>query len=131
MVQVANTGDEDICIKPRTRNGIVSKCDVEHSNSSIGFNHTGSVEEIFIQLCEVPEVASLDEHFDLPDDIYQLDCSENEKTLITALFQKYSDAFSRNDDDIGCTSTIQHRICLTDDKPVSQQYRRIPLAQYD
>jgi transposase InsO family protein len=131
MVRVANIGDEDIFIKPRTRIGTVSKCDVEHGNSSIGFNRTGSVEEIFIQQCKVSEVASLDENFDLPDDIYQLDCSEQEKTLITALFRKYSDVFSRNDDDIGCTSTIQHRIRLTDEKPVSQQYRRIPPAQYE
>jgi hypothetical protein len=86
MVRVANIGDEDIFIKPRTRIGTVSICDVEHDNSCIRFNRTGSVEEIFIQQCEVSEVTSLDEKFDLPDDIYQLECSEHEKKLITALF---------------------------------------------
>lgn len=100
--------------------GTVSKCDVENKNSSIGFNRVGSV-----------EISSSDDEFTLPEDVYQLDCSEKDKALITSLFRKYSDVFSKNDDDIGCTDTVQHRIRLTDNAPVSQQYRRIPPSQFE
>lgn len=129
--RVANIGDEDIYVKPRTMIGTVSKCDVENKNSSIGFNRVGSVEEVFIQKCEVYEISSSDDEFTLPEDIHQLDCSDKDKALITSLFRKYSDVFSKNDDDIGCTDTVQHRIRLTDNAPVSQQYRRIPPSQFE
>jgi hypothetical protein len=46
-------------------------------------------------------------------------------------FRKYSDVFLQNDNDIGCTNTIQHYIRLTDDKPISQLYCRIFPSQYE
>lgn len=69
--------------------------------------------------------------FDLPEDIFQLDCSEEEKSLITSLFRKHREVFSKDDDDIGCTSTVTHQIRLTDNKPIAQQYRRIPPSQFE
>jgi hypothetical protein len=47
---------------------------------------------------------------------------ENFKKLI----QKYSDVFSYEETDIGCTDTIKHEIHLTDDDPIVQADRRIP-----
>ena len=41
MVCAANIGDEDFYIKPRTRIGTVSKCEIEHSESDIDFNRIG------------------------------------------------------------------------------------------
>jgi hypothetical protein len=48
----------------------VVKCKVDHENSHISFNGTGSVDKIFIQSCEDSEAASLD---DFSDHNYQLD----------------------------------------------------------
>lgn len=53
---------------------------------AFGFNRVGSVEEVFIQKCEGYEISFSDEEFALPEDIYQLDCSDKDKALITSLF---------------------------------------------
>ena len=42
------------------------------------------------------------------------------------LFKKHKDVFSAKGEQLGCTSTIQHKIVTTDDVPVRQPYRRIP-----
>lgn len=86
--------------------GIVLKCDVENKNLSIGFNCVGSVEEVFVQKCEVYEIFFSDDDFMLLEDIYQFDCSEKDKVLIIFFFWKYSDVFFKNDDDIGCIDIV-------------------------
>lgn len=50
---------------------------------------------------------------------------------ILNLIDKYSHVFSQNEDDIGQTSTLKHRILTTDELPVRQPYRRIPPSQLD
>lgn len=112
--------------------GTVSFCDVEGDNSDIGFNRVGNTEEIFIQPSHaINEITLPETPFDLPEDIFQLDCSEEEKSLITSLFRKHREVFSKDDDDIGCTSTVIHQIRLMDNKPIAQQYRRIPPSQFE
>ena len=112
--------------------GTVSKCEIESEHSDIEFNRVGNVEEVFIhQNCESSEITLPDTKFELPDDLFQLDCSNEEKSLITALFRKHSNVFSKNDDDIGCTSTVKHQIRLNDNTPIAQQYRRIPPSQFE
>ena len=44
---------------------------------------------------------------------------------------KTSCSIIEDDDDIGCTSTVTHKIRLTDNAPISQHYRRIPPSQFD
>ena len=132
-VRAANVGDEDIFIKPRTRIGTVSRCEIESEDSKIEFQSVGNVEEIRIHELQSEEVVvtSSEQEFEIPADIYHLDCSMEEKELITSLFQKHKNVFSKDDDDIGCTDTIKHQIRLVDSKPISQQYRRIPPSQLD
>ena len=90
IVRAANIGDEDFYIKPRTRKGTVSKCEIEHLESDIDFNRVGTVEEIFIkQKCDISEVTTSDNvNFKLPEDIYKLDCTADEKAMITNCFRK-------------------------------------------
>ena len=53
------------------------------------------------------------------------------KERISALLIKHKNAFSNDDLDIGCTSTIRHQIRLTDEAPFRQRSRRIPPADYE
>ena len=133
MVRAANIDDEDFYIKPRTRIGTVSKCEIENSESDIDFHRVGTVKEIFIkQKCDISEVTSSDNaNFKLPEDIYKLDCTADDKAMITDCFRKHSDVFSKDDDDIGHTDAVTHRIRLSDNQSVSQPYRRIPPLQFD
>ena len=38
----------------------------------------------------------------------------------------YYDAFALEPDELGCTSAVEHEICLSDDEPFKEQFRRIP-----
>lgn len=57
--------------------------------------------------------------------------NEDAKKLFEETLIKHSDTFSRNEQDIGRTSTIKHRIILTDDKPVHKPPYRIPFRNRD
>lgn len=50
---------------------------------------------------------------------------------IATLLNKYSDAFSKTETDIGCTHLIEHAIDTGDAAPIKQPPRRIPLAYAD
>lgn len=47
------------------------------------------------------------------------------------LIRSYMDIFSKRDDDVGHTDTVQHRIDLLEDKPFKERYRHIPPTAYD
>ena len=133
QVRVANIGDDDIYVKPKTRIGVVTRVDVMREKSDVEFHRIGDVEEIFIKTdCDVSEISSeADPNFQLPDDLFKLNCSDEQKGLITDLFRKHADAFSKDDDDVGFTSTVTHKIRMMDDQPISQPYRRIPPSQFE
>ena len=42
------------------------------------------------------------------------------------LLLSYHDAFALEPDELGCTSAIEHEICLSDDEPFKECFRRIP-----
>ena len=42
------------------------------------------------------------------------------------LLLSYHDAFALEPDELRCTSTIEHEICLSDDEPFKEQFRCIP-----
>ena len=50
---------------------------------------------------------------------------------VRALFNQHRAMFAQSDDDLGCTSAMQHRIRTTDDVPVNTPYRRIPPTQLE
>lgn len=123
--RVANIRNEDIYLKPRTMIGIVSKCDVENKNSSIGLIESAvSMKYLFRNVkCMrfLPVTMSLR--------YLKIFIS-----LIAVIKIKHRlPSFSGNTvmyflkTDIGCTNTVQHRIRLIDNASVSQQYRPILL----
>ena len=58
--------------------------------------------------------------------IGDVDLSTDERDQLWCLLRKHSEVFSKNDDDLGYTDIIKHRIHTTDDIPVKQQDRRVP-----
>ena len=65
------------------------------------------------------------EHLSLID-IEDVELSTGEKSDLWKLLKKHRNVFSRNDDDLGYTDIIKHRIFTTDEIPVKQHDRRIP-----
>ena len=54
------------------------------------------------------------------------DLPQDQKLVIQQTLVQFSDVFSRDEYDIGRTSTVKHRIHLVDDKPVHKPPYRIP-----
>ena len=42
------------------------------------------------------------------------------------LLLSYHDTFALESDELGCTSAIEHEICLNNDKPFKERFRCIP-----
>ena len=47
--------------------------------------------------------------------------------IVRELLLSYHDTFVLEPDELGCTSTIEHEICLNDDEPFKEWFRHIPL----
>ncbi|XP_022110670.1 uncharacterized protein LOC110990125 [Acanthaster planci] len=71
-------------------------------------------------------LASIESQFDFTDS----PLPEAEAKRIKRLLCVRSDVFSRDDLDIGCTSSVKHKIRLTDETPFRENCRRIPPADY-
>ncbi|KAJ8044512.1 hypothetical protein HOLleu_07281 [Holothuria leucospilota] len=67
----------------------------------------------------------------LPFNLSDSPAPEEWRNRIYQVLQKHSDAFSKDDLDIGCTSEVRHEIKLTNDTPFRQKSRRIPPADFN
>ncbi len=59
------------------------------------------------------------------------DLTDQERQQVEELLWEFRDIFSAGEFDIGHTSTVKHRINLTDETPLKQRHRRIPPAMYE
>ena len=50
---------------------------------------------------------------------------------LVELLRSHQQVFAQDDDDVGLTQTVKHRIYTTDESPVKAAYRRIPPPQFD
>ena len=55
----------------------------------------------------------------------------NQQKRMAAVLKRRSEAFMKNEDDLGFTMNVQHRIRLKSNNPISLPYRRIPPQQLD
>ena len=47
--------------------------------------------------------------------------------IVTELLFSYHDTFALKSDELGCSSTFKHEICLNDDEPFKEHFRHIHL----
>ena len=52
--------------------------------------------------------------------------SPHNAAIARELLISYHDTFVLEPDELGCTSTIKHEICLSDDEPFKERFRCIP-----
>ena len=68
---------------------------------------------------------------DLKLNVGDVNFTEKQKEQFDALLKKHSDAFCKDDSDLGHSSLIKHSIKLTDDVPIRVPHRRIPPNQLE
>lgn len=137
MVRIVNMGSQDVWLKPRTRIGRLQDVDIEEEEPNREFDFRQvTVDEVEVNISFESGVKSdVDESKEppLPVDFSHLVnvCSKTQLDKLRALFEKHAEVFAKNEESLGYTETVRHRIRLKDDIPVSQPYRRIPPTLYE
>ena len=117
-VRIANLKDTDIWLKRNSKIGIIREVNVlPEVDSNIEFYKTDADEETIVYKQEVILNDEQGRQY-LPQDVFNDKLSE-EKLKVKALFEKHGDIFIKDDTDIGYTTTIKHKINLSDDILVS------------
>ena len=133
FVRVANLEEEDVWLKPGTRIGIVHVIDsVQSDGIQIDICPISAQEQRVVfrqpqQDVDIQNMAEVKVNFPIP---IPDGCTPEEGQAIEDLFKRHAGVFAQNDDDLGLTETVKHRIRTTDDIPVAQPFRRIPPSQY-
>ena len=111
-VAVANVTDETISIPARTAIGLISTA------QPCMVNLMGAEEE---------EVSDMEVRIDKMCGDQNLTAEQRRK--LKTFIQQNADSFAWDDDKLGYTDLLPHKITLTTDRPVAQPYRRIPPTQ--
>ena len=53
-------------------------------------------------------------------------CSPENAVAVRELVLAYHDVFTLESNELGCTSTIEHEICIKNEEPFKEQFQRIP-----
>ena len=121
-VRVANLGQEDVWLKPKTRIGIIDAADDIQTEEAVVWRQVSS-NEVHLEI-EKPSTPTAD-HQECPVDLSDLDCTHHQKQQLRELLCRHAEAFATDEDDLGYTDTVKHSIRCTDDTPVNQPVRRI------
>lgn len=130
QVHVVNLSQEYVWLQPRTKLGLLSpvKGVENQKRCEVNFEHVSArVEQITVtrkthQLSD----SNLKQLLDKID----VGGTPEQRAELWLLLTSYAEVFAFDDDDLGYTDKVQHKIQLVDDIPVTQPYRRIPPTQY-
>ena len=132
LVRVVNHSKADVSLAPGTRIGILRPATEHHSTHvEVGVN------EIRLGATDEKDDHSRASSSESMNDIIAgLDLSGLEgdpiaRAEVMAMLQRHASVFASSEDDLGCTDAVRHRIRTTDDRPVTQPYRRVPPTQLE
>ena len=129
-VRVANITDEDVWLQPHTRIGVLHEItDVEDTKNSIDFKRV-SVNEEMVFVRESTTEEKQEQPSVCPIDLSNVECTPEQKKKLESLFKKHASVFTKDENDLGYTETVKHKIPTIDQVPVAQPYRRIPPNQF-
>ena len=122
-VQVANFSDKDLLMKSKTWLGYAKPASANGVKLvDIGEN------EVRV---EMEEPYSHVDANDILDRMSIGEISSDQKQRIKALISLHNNVFSLDEYDVGVCRDIEHEINLTDDKPVTLPYKRVPPKQWN
>ena len=136
-VRMANLGS-DVWLRSKTRIGVAQAVDVVRDcTSSSKFNVEFGQSEICVSVERMEaqvgdDMVSEDKDpSDLPFKINlgNSELSQEEIAQVANLLHKYKDCFCVDEDDLGYTETIKHKINLMHDQAIKVPHRRIPPHQ--
>jgi len=126
-VQVANFGDSDIYLKPRTPIAMLKHASMEPKFQLVQVSaQEMQVRDTSEDLVAEELTRSLINKMELGDGI-----SSNCHDQLTEVISKHRATFSQSDEDIGFCDAIEHKIITTDDIPVKAAHRRVPPQHWE
>ena len=140
-IQLINPTNQGISLKPRTCLGTVQPAELIMTEQ-LAFNMQSNEVVVSCELdadclevsSQTPSSTAQQQRTNtLPDGVLLDDFpgTAAEKREAERIFREYADVFTREGEELGCTSTMHHRIRTEDDVPVSQRHRRIPPNQFE
>ena len=129
---MANVGQEDVLLRPRERIGTMHAVSgVQEDYKDFDFTQV-SVHEVVVHHRdeETPKHKQSPKSPPLSSPIPSSDSTQEQQAQLEDLLAKFKDMFVSDDDELGYTETVKHKIFTTDDIPVNQPFRRIPPSQY-
>lgn len=141
IIQVANPTGREVWLKPHTCLGTIQEVErVERGEElkfTVGSNEVVVSCSLGADLQKTSSQSSgasaRDQNaWGLPEGVTLEGFPGNreERTEAARIFREYADVFAREGEELGCTSTVRHRINTEDDVPVSQRHRRIPPNEF-
>ena len=131
VLRVVNTTNFEKIIRENT---CLAEC---QADANFG-ESIGKQETVNTRLCKLTSETTGEAWSDvLPDHLLDLYTSggellsETQKLQYKRLLQRYSNAFAKSKNDLGCTDLIQHKINTGDAIPIKQNPRRLPIAMQD
>ena len=106
-----------------------SRARKEDDNQAVAFTQV-SASEVVIQPKPEESPKEEDSPKSTPIPPEDMHCIPEQQAKLDELLAKYKDMFVTDDDELGYTETVKHKIFTTDDIPVNQPFRRIPPGQY-
>ena len=102
-----------------------SRARKEDDNQAVAFTQV-SASEVVIQPKPEESPKEEDSPKSTPIPPEDMHCIPEQQAKLDELLAKYKDMFVTDDDELGYTETVKHKIFTTEDIPVNQHFRRIP-----
>ena len=125
FLKIMNRSNAGTTLTPGTRIGLIRSATL-HNAAKVDVN----LHEIMVNIVDKGGeciVKGNQEHF--ADVFARLDLAgletQTDMDKARAIFSKHIKVSASSDGDLGCTDAVKHRITTTDDRPVSQPYRRV------
>jgi len=125
FVRVVNLSSADVTLKPRTRLALLVEVQPEEKDD-VKLVPQQDNQTVVVQRMTV-EPHETGTSFACPD----FDGTAGQRKKLADLINKHSQVFMQEEDELGYTDIVKHKIRTEDDSPVAQPYRSIPPMQYE
>ena len=124
-IQLANFGNQDVYIKPRTPLGILQMASLESDMPSTKSHNTE------VQVDEIIGSTMESTVSDLLSKMSVGEVDEEQYQSFLSLIEKHEAVFSKSEDDIGFCDTVAHAIATSDNVPVKAAHYRVPPSRWN
>lgn len=126
-VRVLNSSPRPVTLKPRTRLAVAYQPQEVLPKELVEFEERGEI----LHVKAVESVSALDPNcpstqLPVPVQVDLQRLSSTQCRKLTDLLAKHQDVFSKNDSDLGYTTSVTHNIPTGDAPPIKQRHRRVP-----